>query len=458
VNSKKCKIVFIGAGSAVFTHRVVADILCEPTLSGSTIVLMDIDETRLKLIKRLINKMIRENKCKMKIKTTTNRQEALEGANFVINTIHVGGVDVIHPDFEIPAKYGLKQTIADTIGAGGIFRFMRVVPVMMSIIKDMERLCPEALFLNYTNPMCLNTSVIQTLSKIRSVGLCHSVQNVAFQMAKAIGIDYDDVIYSSAGVNHMAWFHQLEDWDGNDLYPRLRAAIKKDPDCIPPMRKVNADLFEYFDLFPTEGSNHHAEYLPYYLKSDKEIERLGIKVNAYIEHFGERTDTHEETMKNMLKDSKNFELNSSGEYAVQIIRAFHTNKPERIHASVLNTGSQIMPEFPSSISVEVPVYVDRNGFNAMAVPEGTLPPAPLALAQAHASVYQCAVRGYLEGNRDLITQAIELDPNVATQLTLPKIRAMVKEMFKANEGWLREFGSAMARKTSAKKTAGKGRK
>ncbi|NIA14879.1 MAG: alpha-glucosidase/alpha-galactosidase [Nitrospiraceae bacterium] len=442
------RIVFIGAGSGVFTRRVVADVLCEPALSGGTIVLMDIAQERLALIQKLVRKMIRVNRCDMKVLATTNRKEALAGADVVVNTIHVGGIDTVRSDFEIPTKHGLKQTVADTTGPGGVFRFIRVAPVLVQIARDMERLCPQALLLNFTNPMCMSMSVVQTLSPIRSVGLCHSVQNVARVMAGIVGKRLDEIVYCCAGVNHMSWYYLFEDWDGNDLYPALRAAIREDPACIPPNRSVNADLFRHFGLFPSEGTHHHGEYHPYYLKNDKEIVRLGIHVNHYLNVFGGKSEQHEAAMRDMLKDPKTFELERSVEYASKIMAAYATNRPVRIHGNVLN--KQLLPELPQSIAVESPVYVDRHGFAPVALGD-VLPPGPLGRTQALASVYATAVKGYLQAGRELITQAIELDPSVSAQLTLPEIRLMVRDMFRANEDWLREFGSPLARKTTARK-------
>ncbi len=442
------RIVFVGAGSGIFTRRVVADLLCEPALSGGTIVLMDVDETRLRLIRRLVGKLVRVNKCDMKVEATTNRRKALAGADFVVNTIHVGGVDVVRSDFQVPADHGLKQTIGDTTGPGGVFRFLRVAPVIVSIARDMERLCPQALLLNYTNPMCMIMSVAQTLSKVRSVGLCHSVQNVAGVMARIVGKDLDDVLYCCAGVNHTSWYYRFEDWDGRSLYPALRRAIKADPSCVPPNRSVNADLFAHFGLFPSEGTHHHGEYHPYYLKSEEEIRRLGIKVNHYLDSWSSTAEKHETAMRKMTRDPKTFELNRSAEYASGIITAYTTNQPARIHGNVLNTG--FVTGLPETISVEVPVYVDRQGFSPVHV-GSALPPGPLGRTRALAAVYETAVRGYLEENRELIVQAIELDPSVSMQLTLPRIRSMANAMFKANEDWLRQFRSPLARKKSAAK-------
>ncbi len=443
------RIAFIGAGSAVFCRRIVSDILQDKALQGSVISLMDIHKGRLDLIHAVIKKLVRKHKKNFKIEKTLDRKKALAGADAVITAIHVGEFPPIEDDYNIPNKYGMVQTVADTTGPGGIFRFIRIAPVLISICKDMERLCPDAILINYSNPMCMNMTAIQQSTSVRTLGMCHSIQELTKQMSKVLDIPQDELDIRSGGVNHCAWFYHFQH-EGKDLYPELRKVLRKNPDAMGETQRTRVDLFQNFGMFPAEGPFHHAEYHPYYLQHQSEIDRclLEQRIDSYLKHWSNKRNHHQEVMRKMLKNPKELNLERSAEYACEIISSYVTNEnPTRIHASVMNEG--LITNLPRSVSVEVPVFIDNTGINPTIV--GDLPPGPAGRTRALASVYDTAAQGYLAGDRELIYQAMLLDPNTSSILTTSQIRAMTREMFRANEDRLREFGSALARKKSAPK-------
>jgi alpha-galactosidase len=401
------------------------------------------------LIHAVIKKLIVKHKKNFKVEATLTRKKALAGADAVITAIHVGEFEALEDDYNIPNKYGMKQTVADTTGPGGIFRFVRIVPVLIDICKDMERLCPEAILLNYSNPMCMNMTAIQQSTSVRTLGLCHSIQELTHQTSKALGIPQDELDIRSAGVNHCAWFYHFQH-KGKELYPELRKILRKNPDAMGETQRTRVDLFMNFGMFPTEGPFHHAEYHPYYLPHQSEIDRclLEQRIDSYLKNWGNKRNHHQTLMKKMLKDPKELTLEYSAEYACAIISSYVSNEnPTRIHASVMNEG--LITNLPRSVSVEVPIFIDNTGINPTIV--GDLPPGPVGRTRALASVYDAAAKGYLAGDRELIYQAMLLDPNTSATLTTARIRSMTRDMFRANEDRLREFGSTLARKKSAPK-------
>jgi len=436
------KITIIGAGSLVFTRRLVWDILSFPELSESKICLMDIDEERLDLIARLAQKMVKDKEWGAKIEATSNRQEALSGADYVICTIEVGGLDAYLSDIQIPDKYGINQNVGDTIGPGGVFRALRTVPVLLDICRDMEKICPDAYLLNYTNPMAINCWAMNRVSKIKKVGLCHSVQGTARQLASYMQIPYEELSYWVAGINHMAWFLELK-WKEKDAYPILRE-VAKDKDLwkrvIGGYKKfsmrdtVRFKIMEHFGYFVTESPYHMSEYVPYFRKTKKQMEELGVYYRWWLD-FKRAPDTQTDEIKNQIAGRKEIKMKKSDEYAPQIIYSLYTGIPCRINGNVENKG--LITNLPQGSCVEVPCLVDKEGIHPCFV--GDLPPQCAALNRTNINVQELAVEAALTGRKDAALQAIALDPLTSSILTLDEIKKMVDEMFKAEREYLPQF-------------------
>ena len=331
------KITLLGAGSTIFTKNLLGDILSFQELKQATISLMDIDEHRLKTSEIVARKIADAVNANPVIISTLDREQALENADYVINMIQVGGykpATVI--DFEIPKKYGLRQTIADTIGIGGIMRGLRTIPVLLDICSDMEKLCPNALLLNYTNPMAMNCLAILRASKIKTVGLCHSVQGTAMELAKDIGVPYEEINYICAGINHMAFYLRFER-NGEDLYPLLNKVIEEDR--IPEWNRVRYEMLKRLGYFVTESSEHFAEYVPYFIKSnhDDMIKTFNIPIDEYM-HRCEQQIADWEEMKKRLENDSTIDVKRSNEYCSYIIHGMETGEPCFIYGNVLNNG------------------------------------------------------------------------------------------------------------------------
>jgi alpha-galactosidase len=422
------KITLIGAGSAVFTKVLVGDILLFPELADSEICLMDIDEERLDLAGKMAQKVADSIGAPAKIVTTTDREKALEGADFVFNTIQVGGYDSTLVDFDIPEKYGLKQTIADTLGVGGIFRTLRSIPVMWSICEDMERICPDAYLLNYSNPMAMNMWAIYERTKIRNVGLCHSVQGTSMQIAGYLDIPHKELKYEVFGINHMAWFTKLEH-NGKDMYPKLFEAME-DPEKYK-TNKVRFEIMRYFGYFVTESSEHMAEYTPWFIKHENLIEELDIPIREYVRRCDSYVDLHEENKKSVASPEP-FEIKSSCEYGSRIIHAITTNQAKRIHGNVKNEG--LITNLPEGCCVEVLCNVDSEGIKPQKM--GDLPTQLVALNRTNINVQELAVKGLLEGKREYIYHAAYMDPLTSSVLPLSDIKKMVDELFEVHAKYL----------------------
>lgn len=437
------KITFLGAGSTVFARNVLGDCMCTPCLQDADIALYDIDAKRLEeseVILKAINKNI--NSSRAKISTylgEDQRKDALRNADFVVNAIQVGGYDpctII--DFEIPKKYGLRQTIADTLGIGGIMRGLRTIPVMLDFARDMEEVCPDTLFLNYTNPMSILTGYMQKYTKINTIGLCHSVQTCSSDLLRALGME-DKVEGRSdliAGINHMAWLLEIKDKDRNDLYPeiRKRALIKNSKEKHYDM--VRYEYIKHLGYYCTESSEHNAEYNPLFIKSKypQLIEEFNIPLDEYPRRCIAQIEGWESEKNNILQDGK-ITHQRSHEYASYIMEAVITNNPIKIGGNVLNTG--LIDNLPSDACVEVPCLVDAYGIHPCHV--GRLPVQLAAMNMTNINVHLMTIEAAYTKRRENIYQAAMLDPHTAAELSIDDIIKMCDEMIEAHGDYMKEY-------------------
>jgi len=435
------RITLIGAGSVEFTRILLADLSDFPELVESTVVLHDIDPERLATAERIAADTIRSTGARFAVETHLDRRAALDGADFVINEIQVGGFDATLRDFEIPKRYGLRQTIADTLGVGGVFRGLRTIPVVLAIADDMDEMCPEAILLNYTNPMAmLCWSLWAGGRDTRVVGLCHSVQNTHEQIAEIIGVPEPEIEYLTAGVNHQAWVLRFER-DGESLYPLLDEAIARDPDGLG--RRVRVELYRQFGYFPTESSEHGAEYLPWFMSHDDQLERYRIPVDEYISRSQDNLREYAE-IKGKLAAGEPLEVLREGELAPRYIHAMATGAERIEYGNVRNDG--LIDNLPDGACVEVPCRVDAQGVHPLAI--GTLPAQCAALNRTFLNVVELTVRAALEESRDLVHQAVLLDPNAAATLTTAQSEALVDELIEAH-GELMPAGIRAGRRVAA---------
>lgn len=433
------KITFIGAGSTVFAKNVLGDAMLTPSLRSATIALYDIDEDRLQeseLMLKNINK--NSNEGRATIQSYYNRKEALRGADFVINAIQVGGYEpstVI--DFEIPKKYGLKQTIADTLGIGGIFRALRTIPVMLAFAREMEEVCPNALLLNYTNPMAMLTMAVSKGTNIKTVGLCHSVQVCVPDLFQNLGIqeDYDlnDFQWKIAGINHMAWLLEITH-KGQDFYPVIKAKALEKP--LPHNDAVRFELMRNFGYYITESSEHNAEYHPYFIKSNypELIERFGIPIDEYLSRCVAQISGWEKQRDDIVHNGQ-LTHTRSREYASYIMDAIVTGKPTMIAGNVMNTG--LITNLPTDSCVEVPCLVDKNGIQPTYI--GDLPTQLAALNRTNINVQQLTVEAALTLSKDKIYQAALMDPHTSSELSIDDIRQLVDDLIEAHGNYLPKY-------------------
>ena len=427
------KITFMGAGSTVFAKNVLGDCIRTPALAGSDIALFDIDPVRLSESQAMLEIINANHGSPMRIRSYTDRLEALRGAKYVVNAIQVGGYDPCTiTDFEIPKKYGLRQTIADTLGIGGIFRALRTIPVMLDFAADMEKVCPDAWFLNYTNPMAMLTGAMLRATNIRTVGLCHSVQACAEHLLKHLDMPGDNVQWQIAGINHMAWLLSISR-EGEDLYPEIkrRAAAKNAEGKHWDM--VRFDLMSHLGYYITESSEHNAEYNPFYIKAKypELIDRFNIPLDEYprrcihqIEEWATRRDT-------FVKDAS-LTHERTHEYASYIMEAMETDIPYRIGGNVLNRG--LIDNLPSDACVEVACLVDRNGVQPTKV--GRLPVQCAAMNMTNINVQLLTIEAALTRKKEHIYQAAMLDPHTASELSIDDIKAMCDDLIEAHGSWL----------------------
>ena len=418
------KIAFIGAGSVEFTRMLIGDLLGYPELRGASLSLHDIDEERLATAEQVAQVTAREADAAPAIEAHLDRRGALDGADYAINMIQVGGHAATVLDYEIPARYGLRQTIGDTLGIGGIFRALRTIPVMQGIAADMADVSPDAWLLNYTNPMAmLCWATYAGTPQRRIVGLCHSVQNTTRQLAGYIGVPFEEVTFLGAGVNHQAWILRFER-DGQDLYPLLDAAIERAPEL---RRHVRVELYKRFGRFPTESSEHSAEYLPWLMRDDEAIERFRLQDGEYVQRSLETLREYAET-KELLAAGRPLPIEPSVEYAPQIIHSIETGQPRTIYGNVENAG--LIENLPRGACVEVPCLVDANGVEPVHV--GELPPQLAALNRTYLNVCELTVRAALEGRPEFVRHAAMLDPNAAGTLSLDQIWELCDELTEAH--------------------------
>ena len=435
------KITFMGAGSTVFVRNVIGDVMCSEVLRDCEVALYDIDPVRLNesyQILSVINKNVNGGVTRL---TTylgvENRKEALRGADFVVNAIQVGGYEpctVI--DFEIPKKYGLKQTIADTLGIGGIMRGRRTIPVLEGFARDMEEVCPNALFLNYTNPMAILSGYMQRYTGIRTVGLCHSVQSCTDGLFHQLGME--DKLEGRreliAGINHMGWLLEIEVKYGNDLYPeiRRRAAAKNANEKHNNM--VRFDYIDKFGYYCTESSEHNAEYNAFYIKNKypELIDRFNIPLDEYPRRCIRQIDEWNRTSKELLADG-NLTHERSREYAARIMEAVCTDKPDRIGGNVLNSG-HLIKDFPEHACVEVPCLVDGKGIHPTYV--GHLPPVLAAMNMTNINAQLLTIHAAHTKKREDVIRAAMLDPHTGAELSIDDIAKMVNEMIDAHGDYM----------------------
>jgi alpha-galactosidase len=436
------KIAFIGAGSFGFTRTLVKDILTFPLLQDATIALMDIDPERLDYITRAVQRIVREGNYPATVVATMDRREALAGADAVLCTILCGDVDVWRYDIEIPKKFGVDTNIGDTRGPSGIFRALRTIPTMISICKDMEELCPQAILLNYTNPMAMLCRAMQRQSKVQVSGLCHSVQGTAEMLARWIKAPFEEIDFVCAGINHQAFYLRFE-WQGEDAYPLIRKAMKR-PEVYNE-EQVRNEMFLALGYYVTESSGHNSEYNAWFRKRPDLIEKYcthGTGWNpgeyAYIlKYYLERRRTWKKQITDWLNDPKPLNLERGHEYAASIINARLGGEPFEFNGNVPNTG--LITNLPDGVCVEVPVLVNRRGFNAIHV--GALPPQLAALVNTSVAIEEMTVEAALTGNAEMVYHAICYDPLTAAMLSLAEIRDMVKAMLKKNKAHLPQFSS-----------------
>lgn len=426
------KITFIGAGSTVFAKNILGDVMQTPALQGFEIALFDIDPERLRDSEQMLQNIKKTSASTCRIKAYTDRIEALRGAKYVVNAIQVGGYDPCTiTDFEIPKKYGLRQTIADTVGIGGIFRNLRTIPVMLDFARDINEVCPDALFLNYTNPMAVLTNVMNTYGGVTTVGLCHSVQICVPHLFKHLEIDTEGVKYKIAGINHMAWLLEASK-DGVDLYPEIkRRAAEKQKEKHHDM--VRYEMMLKFGYYITESSEHNAEYHPYFIKRNYPdlIERFNIPLDEYPRRCIAQIEGWTK-MRDELINDKNLTHQRTHEYASHIFEAIETNKPFKIGGNVMNTG--LITNLPKEACVEVPCLVDANGVTPTYV--GDLPPQLAALNRTNINTQLLTIEAAITGKRDHIYHAAMLDPHTSAELSIDDIVSLCDDLIEAHGSWL----------------------
>jgi len=430
------KIALIGAGSVIFCKTLMMDIMATEGLEDSTFLLMNPTEPKLRRMEAFAKDVIAENKLPSKIEATTDRRKALDGADYVIVMIQIGGVDAFGTDYEIPMKYGVDQCIGDTAGPGGVFRALRTIPVLLDLSNDMMELCPDAMMLNYANPMAMNCWALGTVEGLKFVGLCHGVQTTMDLIAGYVGVKKEDVDFLCAGINHMAWFLKLEK-DGKDLYPILREKFEKPEYYI--NEKVRGEVFRHFGYFMTESTGHLSEYIPWFRKNRKALDLycdqpdFGGASGAYYRYCRMLADKFS-NVDFLSIESKKLERRSA-EYCSYIIEAMEKDKVFRFNGNVRNDS--LITNLPNGCCVEVPIFADAMGLHPTVV--GNLPSQCAALNMSNVVVQGLTVEAAMKADPELAFHAIAMDPLTSAVLTLNEIREMVREMFAAEAKWLPQF-------------------
>jgi alpha-galactosidase len=419
------KIVFNGAGSAEFTKELLADILGFGALAGATIALFDVDRERLGTAEAIARWTAEALGAPATIEAHLDRRAALDGADHVISMIRVGGHQGLKLDFEIPGRYGVRQTMADTMGIGSIFRALCTIPALLDLARDMRQVAPGAWLYNYTNPMAaLVWAIYAGTGHERVVGVCMSPENTAQQLAELVDVPFEEIAYTAAGINHQSWILRLEH-GGQDLYPRLRRIVQDDPDGLG--RRVRVEIFKRFGYFPTESSEHNADLVPWFLPREDQIRRFRIPVNDYLQRSENNLGLYAEIQRK-LKQGEPLGLEPGSEYAPQIIHSIETGTRRMIYGNVRNGGS--IENLPADCCVEVPCLVDRAGVQPTRA--GSLPPQLAALNRLYLNVCELTVRAALEERRDFVYQAALLDPNTAATLSIDEIVHLCDELIDAH--------------------------
>ncbi|EPD68233.1 alpha-glucosidase/alpha-galactosidase [Streptomyces sp. HGB0020] len=418
------KIAFVGAGSVVFTQGLLADLFAFPELAHAHIALHDIDTERLATAEGAARHIAEVRGAKPEITAHLQRRPALADADFVINIVQVGMDAATRTDFTIPARHGLRQTIGDTLGVGGIFRALRTFPVLKGIAQDMAELCPDAHLLNYTNPMAMNVLYLSRIApRLKVTGLCHSVHWTMHDLSALVGVPFEEVSYLAAGVNHQAWVLRFER-AGQNLYPLLDEAIDRDPGLL---RRVRVDMYRRLGHYPTETSEHSSEYVPWYLHHDSEIERLRLPVGAYLEIIKENAASYERT-REALAAGRPLPVEGTLEYAPQIIHSTVSGTPRVVYGNVPNRG--LIDNLPADLVVEVPCLVDALGVQPTRV--GSLPPQCAALNRAYVSVTDLVVRAATDGDPRHVRHAAMADPATAAALPVERIWDLCDDLVRAH--------------------------
>jgi alpha-galactosidase len=441
----KPKITFIGAGSTVFAKNLMGDIFSQPELADARIFLYDIDPERLETSNTVGQRIVAQLGVAGTVVATTDREKALEGADYVISMMQVAGYRPgTVTDFAVPKQFGLRQTIADTLGIGGIMRALRTIPVLLDYTKDMERLCPNALLLQYANPMVMNIWALSRASKIRTVGLCHSVQGTAQQLANDIGIPLNEINYVAAGINHMAFYLKFER-NGEDLYPLIRKVVAEGR--VPEWNRVRYDMFLRLGYFVTESSEHFSEYVPWYIKDGRDdlITRYNVPLDDYLGRSERQIERWHKLRATLQDATVPLEIRRSVEYGSTIIHSLETGAPAVVYGNVPNKG--LIDNLPQGCVVEVPCLVDKNGLQPIKI--GSLPPQLAAIMQTNINVQSLAVEAALTGNREHIYHAAMFDPHTAAELDLNQIWAMVDALIDAHGEWMPKVFRDAGRTTHA---------
>jgi alpha-galactosidase len=430
------KIAFIGAGSTVFTRNLVGDVLQHAALADTTtFALMDIDPERLETSAVLARRLVESQGARAGVETTLDRRVALEGADYVVTSFQVGGLrPATVVDFEVPKRFGLRQTIADTLGVGGIMRGLRTIPVLLDVCRDMEELCPDALLLQYVNPMAMLCWAVAEATSIRTVGLCHSVQYTAAELAGDLGVPVEEVDYHVAGINHVAFFLKLQR-DGEDLYPALHQVIEDGR--VPDTNRVRYEVMRHLGYFVTESSEHFVEYVPWFLKGARPdlVERFNIPLDEYLRR-SEAQIARWDALRDELERGSSMGVERSAEYGADIIDACETGTPFRFNGNVPNSsgGVQLIDNLPEDCCVEVPCIASDRGIEPQ--PVGALPRHLAALMQTNVNVQGLTVEGALSGRREPVYHAAMMDPHTAAELPLDEIAQLVDELLEAHGDWI----------------------
>ena len=447
------KVVIIGAGSAIFAKNLLGDMILLSDIPLREIALVDIHPEKLHVMEQVIRKMVEHSHRQIEVTASTERKDVLPGADYVINAIGVGGPDIYKRDLEIADRYGVKQVVGDIIGPAGIFRMLRAYPAMFDTLKDMEKLCPNAYYFNYTNPMAGLCLALNQVSDIKIFGFCHSVQGTAGQIADYLGVEHDRLQYWAAGINHMAWYLQLK-VDGADAYPKFKAMtdtlekmhdvsgkeheyhwINEDPKMKYPFSDaVRMTIMQHFGYFNSESPYHMSEYTPYFRKTDEDIQKYRVEDRWWLAHELGNDDYYDE-LKDLIHTGKDIPFSLTEEYAPRVIRAIETGIPFRANLNVMNTG--LIPNLPLDCCVEVPCYCDSEGIHPCYV--GPLPEGALGLNISNISVQKLQAKAAVEKKLEWIFQSIALDPLTASQSTLEEIHNMTAELIENNKEYLQDF-------------------